>query len=27
VGAAVTKAMDQTPEMVGFLQEALKKKD
>lgn len=27
VGAAVTKAMDQTPEMVAFLKEALKKKD
>ena len=27
VGAAVTKAMDQTPDMVAFLKEALKKKD
>lgn len=27
VGAAVAKAMDQTPEMVAFLKEALKKKD
>ena len=27
VGGAVTKALDQTPEMVAFLKEALKKKD
>jgi tripartite-type tricarboxylate transporter receptor subunit TctC len=27
VGAAVTKALDQTPEIVAFLKDALKKKD